>query len=115
MCRLASGTGWSAPAAIKVEGGSFGFSDRRLGDGCRDAVMNAGGVENYFRASSHSARCVRGSRHGGPHSSANTDLQMNAQILSYSAHEAFLPVSRWTAPHSGPMTTQCLICMERRK
>jgi lipid-binding SYLF domain-containing protein len=25
LCRQADGTGWSAPAAIKVEGGSFGF------------------------------------------------------------------------------------------
>src|SRR5579872_6360321 len=24
-CRRASGTGWTAPAAIRVEGGSFGF------------------------------------------------------------------------------------------
>ena len=25
MCRMASGTGWSAPAAVRAEGGSFGF------------------------------------------------------------------------------------------
>ena len=36
MCRRASGSGWSAPAAIKVEGGSFGF---QIGGSETDVVM----------------------------------------------------------------------------
>jgi len=35
-CRPASGAGWSAPAAIKVEGGSFGF---QIGGSETDAIM----------------------------------------------------------------------------
>src|SRR5829696_6369966 len=35
-CRRASGNGWSAPAAIKVEGGSVGF---QIGGSETDAVM----------------------------------------------------------------------------
>ena len=35
-CRRASGKGWSAPAAVKVEGGSFGF---QIGGSETDAVM----------------------------------------------------------------------------
>ena len=85
MCRLASGTGWSAPAAIKVEGGSFGF---QIGGSETDAVMlvmNAGGVEKLL--SSKFTLGADASVAAGPvgrTSSANTDLQMNAQILSYS-------------------------------
>jgi len=33
-CRKKGGVGWSAPASIRVEGGSVGFSDRRVRDGC---------------------------------------------------------------------------------
>jgi lipid-binding SYLF domain-containing protein len=85
MCRLASGTGWSAPAAIKVEGGSFGF---QIGGSETDAVMlvmNTGGVEKLL--SSKFTLGADASVAAGPvgrTSSANTDLQMHAEILSYS-------------------------------
>src|SRR5579883_1457187 len=36
LCRKASGVGWSAPAAIRVEGGSFGF---QIGGSETDVVM----------------------------------------------------------------------------
>jgi lipid-binding SYLF domain-containing protein len=48
LCRKASGIGWSAPAAIMVEGGSFGF---QLGGSETDVVMlvmNSGGVEKLL-------------------------------------------------------------------
>jgi len=85
MCRLPSGTGWSAPAAIMVEGGSFGF---QIGGSETDAVMlvmNKGGVEKLL--SSKFTLGGDASVAAGPvgrTSSANTDVQMHAEILSYS-------------------------------
>jgi lipid-binding SYLF domain-containing protein len=85
MCRLASGTGWSAPAAIRVEGGSFGF---QIGGSETDAVMlvmNAGGVEKLLASKftlGGDASVAAGPV--GRSASAKTDLQMHAEILSYS-------------------------------
>ncbi|HCC57826.1 MAG TPA: hypothetical protein DEQ47_11305, partial [Solibacterales bacterium] len=36
MCRRHSGTGWSAPAAVKIEGGSVGF---QIGGSEQDVVL----------------------------------------------------------------------------
>jgi len=85
LCRQASGIGWSAPAAIMVEGGSFGF---QIGGSETDVVMlvmNKGGVEKLL--SSKFTLGADASVAAGPvgrSSSANTDLQMHAEILSYS-------------------------------
>ena len=85
LCREASGVGWSAPAAIMVEGGSFGF---QIGGSETDVVMlvmNKGGVEKLL--SSKFTLGADASVAAGPvgrTSSANTDLQMRAEILSYS-------------------------------
>ena len=85
LCRQASGIGWSAPAAIMVEGGSFGF---QLGGSETDVimlVMNSGGVEKLL--SSKFTLGGDASVAAGPvgrTSSAETDLQLNAEILSYS-------------------------------
>jgi len=84
-CRPASGTGWSAPAAIKVEGGSFGF---QAGGSETDAimlVMNKRGAEKLL--SSKFTLGVDASVAAGPvgrSASANTDLKMQAEILTYS-------------------------------
>jgi SH3 domain-containing YSC84-like protein 1 len=85
LCRQASGIDWSAPAAIMVEGGSFGF---QIGGSETDAVtlvMNKGGVEKLL--SSKFTLGADASVAAGPvgrSSSADTDLQMHAEILSYS-------------------------------
>jgi lipid-binding SYLF domain-containing protein len=85
LCRQASGVDWSAPAAIMVEGGSFGF---QIGGSETDVVMlvmNRGGVEKLL--SSKFTLGADASVAAGPvgrTSSANTDLQMHAEILSYS-------------------------------
>lgn len=85
LCRKASGINWSAPAAIMVEGGSFGF---QIGGSETDVVMlvmNRGGVEKLL--SSKFTLGADASVAAGPvgrTSSADTDLQMNAEILSYS-------------------------------
>lgn len=85
LCRQASGVGWSAPGAIMVEGGSFGF---QLGGSETDVVMlvmNSGGVEKLL--SSKFTLGADASVAAGPvgrTASANTDIQLNAEILSYS-------------------------------
>ena len=85
MCRHASGSGWSAPAAIRVEGGSVGF---QIGGSSTDLVMlvmNASGanklLEDKFTVGGE------GSVAAGPvgrTATAQTDAQMHAEILSWS-------------------------------
>jgi lipid-binding SYLF domain-containing protein len=84
-CRRASGKGWSAPAAIKVEGGSFGF---QIGGSETDAimlVMNKRGAEKLL--SSKFTLGADASVAAGPvgrSTAANTDAKMQAEILTYS-------------------------------
>src|SRR5258708_31692577 len=93
-CRK-SGGGWSAPAGVKVEGGSFGL---QLGGSSTDVVlllMNQGGVDKLLQ--SKFTLGADGSAAIGPvgrTSSAATDAQMHAEILSWSrARGAFLGLS----------------------
>jgi len=85
LCRQESGTGWSAPAAIMVEGGSFGF---QIGGSETDVVMlvmNKGGVDKLL--SSKFTLGADASVAAGPvgrTASADTDVQLHAEILSYS-------------------------------
>jgi SH3 domain-containing YSC84-like protein 1 len=85
MCRNLSGSGWSAPAAVKVEGGSFGF---QIGGSETDAimlVMNKRGAEKLL--SSKFTLGADASVAAGPvgrTSSADTDLKLQAEILTYS-------------------------------
>ncbi len=92
-CRKASG--WSAPAAIKVEGGSFGF---QIGGSETDVVMlvmNKRGAEKLL--SSKFTLGGDASVAAGPvgrTSSADTDAKLHAEILSYSrSRGAFAGVS----------------------
>jgi SH3 domain-containing YSC84-like protein 1 len=84
-CRQESGNGWSAPAAIKVEGGSFGF---QIGGSETDAimlVMNPRGADKLL--SSKFTLGADASVAAGPvgrTASADTDLKMQAEILTYS-------------------------------
>jgi len=83
-CRR-EGAGWSAPGAVKVEGGSFGF---QIGGSETDVVllvMNQGGVKKLL--SSKFTLGADASAAAGPvgrTSSAATDAQMHAEILTYS-------------------------------
>ena len=83
-CRKRGG-GWSAPAAVKVEGGSFGL---QLGGSSTDVVlllMNEDGKEKLLQ--SKFTIGADGSAAIGPvgrSSSAATDAQMHAEILSWS-------------------------------
>jgi Uncharacterized conserved protein len=93
-CRRA-GSGWSAPAGVKVEGGSVGF---QIGGSETDAVMlvmNKRGAEKLL--SSKFTLGGDASAAAGPvgrTSSANTDAKMQAEILTYSrARGAFAGIS----------------------
>jgi len=84
LCRK-GGAGWSAPGAIRVEGGSFGF---QIGGSETDVVllvMNQGGVKKLL--SSKFTVGADASAAAGPvgrTSEAATDAQMHAEILTYS-------------------------------
>jgi lipid-binding SYLF domain-containing protein len=84
-CRRKSGPGWSAPATVRIEGGSVGF---QIGGSETDLimlVMNARGVDKLL--SSKFTLGAEGSVAAGPvgrTATAQTDAQMHAEILSWS-------------------------------
>jgi SH3 domain-containing YSC84-like protein 1 len=85
LCRKKSGVGWSAPAAIRVEGGSFGF---QIGGSETDVVMlvnNESGAKKLLQ--SKFTLGADGSVAAGPvgrDTSAETDAQLHAEILTWS-------------------------------
>ncbi len=95
LCRLPSGSGWSAPAAMMIEGGSFGFQIGASETDIIMLVMNERGVEKLL--SSKFTLGADASVAAGPvghTASADTDLQLQAEILSYSrSRGAFAGVS----------------------
>ena len=85
FCRKASGTGWSAPGTIRIEGGSFGF---QIGASETDVimlVMNKRGV-NHLLSSKFTLGGEAAVAAGpvGRAATADTDAQMSAEILSWS-------------------------------
>jgi len=84
-CRAKSGPGWSAPAAVRVEGGSFGS---QIGGAETDVVllvMNERGVDRLL--SSKFTLGGDASVSAGPvgrDATAQTDAYMTAEILSWS-------------------------------
>jgi lipid-binding SYLF domain-containing protein len=85
LCRKPGGVGWSAPAAIRVEGGSFGF---QIGGEETDVVMlvtNENGAKKLLN--NKFTLGLDASVAAGPvgrDSSAETDAQLHAEILTYS-------------------------------
>lgn len=85
MCRKKDGKGWSAPGAVRVEGGSFGF---QIGGSETDVVMlvmNERGAERLLG----SKFTVGGdaSAAAGPvgrTAAAETDATMRAELLTWS-------------------------------
>jgi lipid-binding SYLF domain-containing protein len=95
LCRKKSNRGWGAPAAVRMEGGSFGF---QIGASETDVVMLV--MEPSGKNSLLTSKFTLGgdiSVAGGPvgrSSSAETDAQMRAKILSYSrSRGAFAGIS----------------------
>ena len=82
-CR--TGSGWSAPGSIRVEGGSFGF---QIGGSATDVIlliMNDRGMDkllsNEFKVGADASVAA------GPvgrQASAETDITMRAEMLAYS-------------------------------
>src|SRR5512132_3959563 len=84
-CRNKSGAGWSAPATVRIEGGSVGF---QIGASSTDLimlVMSERGADKLL--SSKFTLGAEGSVAAGPvgrTATAQTDAQMRAEILSWS-------------------------------
>lgn len=85
VCRAAGGQGWGPPAAIRIEGGSFGF---QIGVSMSDVVMlvmNERGMQKL--SSSKFTIGADANAAAGPvgrNASAQTDAFMSAEILSWS-------------------------------
>jgi SH3 domain-containing YSC84-like protein 1 len=85
VCRHKSGRGWSAPGAVKIEGGSFGL---QIGGSATDVVMllmNQSAIDKLL--SSKFTIGADASAAAGPvgrTASAQTDAQLHAELLTYS-------------------------------
>jgi len=95
MCRSRSANGWSAPAAVRIEGGSVGF---QIGASSTDLillVMNKRGMERLLSSRfTLGAEATVAAGPVGRHVSAETDAQMGAEILSWArSRGAFAGVS----------------------
>ena len=84
-CRHESGTGWGAPGAVRVEGGSVGF---QIGGSSTDVVMlvmNRSGMQKLL--SDKFTLGADASVAAGPvgrTANADTDARMTAEILAWS-------------------------------
>ena len=85
FCRRANGTGWTAPAAIRVEGGSVGF---QIGASEQDVlllVMNMTGMKHLLADKfTLGAEATASAGPVGRDATAQTDAVMRAEMLSYS-------------------------------
>jgi lipid-binding SYLF domain-containing protein len=95
VCRRSGGVGWSAPAAMVVEGGSVGF---QIGASETDIVllvMNEGGMRHLLADKftlGGDASVAAGPV--GRELTAQTDAMMKAEMLSYSrSHGLFAGIS----------------------
>ena len=84
-CRRAGGSGWSAPAAMRVEGGSVGF---QIGVSETDVVllvMNDGGMRHLLSDKfTIGGEATAAAGPVGRDATAQTDAEMHAEMLSYS-------------------------------
>lgn len=84
-CRKGGDSGWTGPAAVRIEGGSFGL---QIGASETDVILivkNKSGVEKLLEDKftlGAGAEATAGPV--GRDLSAQTDLQMHAEMLSYS-------------------------------
>ncbi len=85
VCRRHGGVGWSAPAAMRVEGGSVGF---QIGASDTDVVllvMNDRGMKHLLSDKfTIGADATAAAGPVGRDASAQTDAMMHAEMLSYS-------------------------------
>jgi lipid-binding SYLF domain-containing protein len=85
VCRQDSGTGWSAPAGVRIEGGSFGL---QIGGSEQDVmllVMNETGMKHMLSDKfSLGGEATAAAGPVGREATAQTDATMHAEMLSYS-------------------------------
>jgi len=85
VCRAAGGEGWGPPAAIRIEGGSFGV---QIGVSSTDVVllvMNERGMRRLTRSKfTIGAEATAAAGPVGRDATAQTDALMTAEILSWS-------------------------------
>ncbi len=85
VCRRAGNVGWSAPAAMRVEGGSVGF---QIGASETDIVllvMNDGGMRHLLSDKfTLGGEATAAAGPVGRDAAAQTDVMMHAEMLSYS-------------------------------
>jgi len=90
-CRNRGGSGWSAPASVRIEGGAFGF---QIGSSSTDMIMLAMSKRGEDRLLSRKFTLgADGSVAAGPvgrTTAAQTDAQTNAGILSWSRSRGML-------------------------
>jgi len=95
VCRKAGGVNWSAPAAMRIEGGSVGFQIGATETDVIMLVMNDGGMKHLLE----DKFTIGGEATGaagpvGRQVTAQTDAMLNAEILSYSrTHGLFAGIS----------------------
>src|SRR5215472_7431827 len=85
LCRRGGGTGWGAPAAIQIEGGSFGLQAGVSSTDLVLLVMNERGMKRLL--TSKFTLGGEASVAAGPvgrNATAQTDAMMTAEILSWS-------------------------------
>lgn len=95
VCRGANGQGWGPPAAISIEGGSFGL---QIGVSSSDVillVMNEGGMKHLMNDKfTIGGDATAAAGPVGRNATAQTDAFMSAEILSWSrSRGAFAGVS----------------------
>jgi lipid-binding SYLF domain-containing protein len=85
LCRAASGQGWGPPAAVRIEGGSFGL---QIGFSSSDVillVMNERGMKKLTSSKfTLGAEATAAAGPVGRDATAQTDALMTAEILSWS-------------------------------
>jgi len=85
LCRHGAGTGWGAPAAIRIEGGSFGF---QLGVSSTDVIlliMNERGMKRLTTSKfTIGGEATAAAGPVGRDATAQTDALLTAEILSWS-------------------------------
>lgn len=85
MCRHHGGVGWTAPAAMRIEGGSFGL---QIGGSESDVillVMNESGMKRLLSDKfTLGADATAAAGPVGRDATAQTDAELHAEMLSYS-------------------------------
>jgi lipid-binding SYLF domain-containing protein len=85
MCRRPGGAGWSAPAAMRIEGGSFGLQIGATENDLVLLVMNDHGMKHLLEDKfTLGGEATAAAGPVGRDATAQTDAQLHAEMLSYS-------------------------------